>query len=81
MAEAAAPTDADWTAVNALRTKLPNAQVSTFTYIPLVGTTKVTDPRGINTTYTYDTFWRLYGIYDNRNKALKNINYNYSNQQ
>ena len=81
LAEAAAPTDADWTAVNALRTKLPNAQVSTFTYIPLVGTTKVTDPRGINTTYTYDTFWRLYGIYDNRNKALKNINYNYSNQQ
>lgn len=68
----------DMTKVDALRSKLPNAQVSTFTFKPLVGITTMTDPRGITTTYDYDEYGSLISIRDHENHVLKQIKYNYS---
>jgi len=45
--------------LNEIRTTLPAAMVTTYTYKPLIGITSVTDPRGVTTNYSYDTFNRL----------------------
>ncbi|SHM74411.1 hypothetical protein SAMN05444484_1091, partial [Flavobacterium chilense] len=39
-------------ALNSLRTALPNAMITTYTYIPLVGVSTITDPKGDKITYT-----------------------------
>lgn len=49
--------------VNGLRTELPQSQVSTYTYLPLVGMQSATDPRGTITKYGYDWMGRLITIY------------------
>lgn len=82
------PSDADMKAVNDLRTKLPNALVSTYTYKPLVGMLTSTDPRGITTYYEYDSFGRLQYTYieelDSSGKLQKKVvqkyDYHYRNQ-
>ncbi|SHM95785.1 hypothetical protein SAMN05444484_11536, partial [Flavobacterium chilense] len=38
--------------INNLRTTLPNAMITTYTYIPLVGVSTITDPKGDKITYT-----------------------------
>jgi YD repeat-containing protein len=65
------------TELNKLRTNLPNALVTTYTYKPGVGITSETDPNGITTYYYYDDFSRLSFIADNDNKILKRFCYNY----
>jgi uncharacterized protein RhaS with RHS repeats len=52
----------DSTTINNLRTQLPNAQVTTYTYKPLVGMQSMTDPRGVVTNYNYDSFGRLKSV-------------------
>ena len=74
------PTDSDMTAVNNLRTQLPQAMVSTYTYQSLVGMTSATDPRGIRTTYVYDEFQRLKTVLDFQNSKLQEYKYHYQNQ-
>lgn len=76
------PTDNDFAPLNNLRynRNYPNIQVMTFKYIPLIGMSQKTDPRGITTYYKYDEFNRLKGVSDNKNLWLNQYNYHYYNQ-
>jgi len=73
----------DMSKVESLRSSLPNAQVTTYTYKTLVGITSMTDPRGLITYYEYDDFNRLeqaYIIENGEKKILQKNDYHYSNQ-
>ncbi|WP_340203044.1 RHS repeat domain-containing protein [Ascidiimonas sp. W6] len=63
-----------------IRTALPAAMVTTFAYKPLVGVTKKVDPRGRETTYSYDTYNRLETIRDHDGNLLSKNTYHYKNQ-
>ncbi len=63
-----------------LRTGLPNAQVTTYTYKPLVGMTSETDPNGITTYYNYDNFNRLKTIKDYEGNIVSQYDYHYKNR-
>jgi YD repeat-containing protein len=64
-----------------LRSKLPNAQVFSFTYKPLVGLTSQTDASGKTVFYEYDGLNRLRHIRDDNENILKKYTYNFSGQQ
>ncbi|MGJ1513485.1 hypothetical protein ACR79N_00725 [Sphingobacterium siyangense] len=64
-------------AADKLRTELPKAMVTSFTYKPLVGMTSKTDPRGIKETFTYDGMQRLQAILDHLNNVSKSFDYHY----
>ncbi|MCL1943935.1 MAG: RHS repeat protein [Candidatus Azobacteroides sp.] len=59
------------------QSSLSAAQITTYTYRPLVGLLSITDPRGVKTTYEYDDFTRLKSIYDNEQKLLNRFEYGY----
>jgi YD repeat-containing protein len=65
-------------ALQPLRTRLKNAQVSTFTYAPLVGMTSQTDPSGRTTTYEYDELGRLVRARDEHDRILSQQRYQYA---
>ena len=73
-------TEADMIKLNNLRDTLTNANVTTYTYKPLVGISSVTDPRGQKTTYFYDSFGRLIQVKDHNNNILSENVYKYKNQ-
>lgn len=78
------PEISDFSIINSLRTSvdLPNAQVTTYTYKPLVGIASMTDPRGVCTYYEYDTFGRLIRLYYKENETEKTIqSYDYHYKQ
>jgi len=54
---------------------LPNTQITTYTYIPLVGVNSKIDPRGISTKYSYDRFNRLSMVQDNDSNILNKYDY------
>ncbi|MBD3903566.1 hypothetical protein NAL32_00695 [Chryseobacterium sp. Ch-15] len=56
---------------------LQNAQISTYTYDPLIGVTSITPPSGIREIYKYDSANRLENIKDINGKLLKEFKYNY----
>ncbi|MCD0464985.1 RHS repeat domain-containing protein [Flavobacterium sp. ENC] len=66
-------------ALNNLRntTELSTAMVSTYTYIPVIGVSTITDPKGDTITYTYDTFGRLEFVKDKNGNILSENQYNY----
>lgn len=66
-------------ALSALRNDpaLANAVVTTYTYIPLVGVSTITDPKGDKITYTYDSFGRLEFVKDKDGNILSDNQYNY----
>ncbi len=72
----------------ALRTKLKqlqshsffaNAQMSYYTYDPLIGVTSMTDPRGYTMTYHYDNFNRLEQVKDQDGNIVSENEYHYKN--
>ncbi|MET3539291.1 hypothetical protein SAMN05216324_1501, partial [Chryseobacterium limigenitum] len=67
--------------LNTFKNNLPNYQVSTYTYDPLIGIRSITPPSGIREVYIYDTANRLKEIRENdaTGKLLKEFKYNYKN--
>jgi len=69
----------------ALRTALKNlrdgvsAQVTTYTYDPLIGVTSITDPRGYTIYYEYDDFNRLEQVKDAEGNIVSKNEYHYKN--
>lgn len=74
------PSESDYKAIRALETSLKNALITTYTYKPLVGMTSMTDPRGVVTTYEYDSFGRLSKVKDANGKIINSYDYHYQNQ-
>jgi len=69
------------TAINGLRNNaaLSNSQIMTYTYIPSVGVSTITDAKDDKITYTYDSFGRLQFVKDKNNNILSQNNYQYQN--
>lgn len=72
-------TEANMAAIDGLRTSLPNAMTTTFTYIPLIGVTTIKDPKGDVTTFEYDSFGRLVLVKDNNGNKLSENEYHFKN--
>jgi YD repeat-containing protein len=53
------------------------AQMTTFTYCPLVGVTSMMDSNNQLTTYEYDALGRVASVRDNNGKLLKTYTYHY----
>lgn len=71
------PSEQILTNINNLRTQLPDAQITTYTYKPLVGMTSMTDLRGVKIFYEYDDFNRLKCIKDNNGNIIQKFDYHY----
>jgi YD repeat-containing protein len=56
---------------------LANAMVTTYTHIPLVGISTITDTKGDKITYYYDSFNRLKEVRDKDNNILSENSYHY----
>lgn len=66
-------------AMNALRggSSISKAQITSYTYKPLVGMTSKTDPRGVTEYYEYDGFQRLQEVLDFDKNVLQDYRYHY----
>lgn len=65
--------------LNTFRNSLPNYQITTYTYDPLIGVRSITPPSGIREVYLYDSANRLKEIRENSQTGnlLKEFKYNY----
>ena len=61
-----------------LRNGLPSAQVTVYTYDPLVGITSETDPNGRTMTYHYDELNRLEWIESEEGHVVQKFDYQYA---
>ncbi|MFP5132751.1 hypothetical protein ACJEEU_04935 [Bacteroides salyersiae] len=71
------PTPEEWSKINALRSLLPNSQVTTFIYNPLIGVTEVIDARGMSQYYQYDDAGRLIRTQNHDKNTEKTYDYHY----
>lgn len=69
--------EADLGQINGLRDSLPNAMITTYEYLPMIGIAKVTDPRGYTSHYEYDANNRLQFVKDKDGFLLSENQYNY----
>lgn len=65
--------------MSSLRSLLPNAMITSYTYNPYGISSKV-DPSGLLMTYDYDSWGRLQDIRDNKNNVVKSYQYHYQGQ-
>jgi len=63
-----------------LRTKLPNAQITTYTYAPGIGILTATNPSGVTVRYYYDNYGRLKTIRNHTFNMLQKYDYKYYNE-
>lgn len=72
--------ESDSLLINNLRINnlLEKAQISTYTYKPLVGMISAMNPTGLKTLYSYDIFGRLKEVRDHDNKLISTYYYNYN---
>ncbi len=74
------PTTEEIKRINSLRKKLKHTEVTTYTYLPLIGTlTSITDPKGFTTYFENDNYGRLLKSYiksNNTNLTIEDIKYN-----
>ncbi|MCP1301617.1 hypothetical protein NK356_20790 [Chryseobacterium sp. S0630] len=65
--------------LNTFRNSLPNYQITTYTYDPLIGVRSITPPTGIREVYLYDSANRLKEIREKSSTGnlLKEFKYNY----
>ncbi|MFD2287970.1 hypothetical protein GJU39_21305 [Pedobacter petrophilus] len=78
----AIPTDAqikEWIDILRDSPLLKDAQITSYTYKPLVGMTSMTDIKGMTTYYEYDEFQRLKNVKDQNGNILKSNAYHYKN--
>ncbi len=66
-------------ALNALRSNLSDAMLTTYTYKPLIGLSTITDPRGYRVNYFYDDHNRLELVKDADGNLVNKNEYNYKN--
>ncbi|WP_109438745.1 hypothetical protein [Aquimarina sp. AU119] len=66
-------------ALNELRDTLPETQITTYTYDPLVGVTSMTDPKGYTMYYEYDDLNRLKSVKDDEGNLVSENKYAYKN--
>jgi hypothetical protein len=57
-----------------------DAQMTTYTYAPLVGMTSAIDAKGMTTTYEYDNLQRLMNVRDKDGYIVKHTDYHYQGQ-
>ncbi len=67
----------DYSALCDLRSKLPNASITLYTYKPGVGVTSIQSPRGLMTYYSYDSSDRLRMVRDHDLNILNKYEYAY----
>ncbi|MBQ0078208.1 MAG: RHS repeat-associated core domain-containing protein [Bacteroidales bacterium] len=75
LASATAPSQTEMDALDALRSRLPSAHVTTYTHNPGVGVTSICDVSGVRTYYEYDSGGRLSAIKDYRGDTLEDFEY------
>ncbi|WP_300691054.1 hypothetical protein [Chryseobacterium sp.] len=68
-----------FSAFKIFRDSLPNYEITTYTYDPLVGVRSITPPSGIRENYIYDSAGRLHKIVDVNGQIVKEMKYNYKN--
>nr|WP_320022249.1 BACON domain-containing protein [uncultured Draconibacterium sp.] len=68
------------TLYNSLKSKVPGAMISTYSYKPLIGLAQQTDSKGTSTYYDYDAFGRLKNIRDDDEYITSRNYYHYYNQ-
>ncbi|REC49972.1 hypothetical protein DRF67_00020 [Chryseobacterium pennipullorum] len=68
-------------AFTTFRGQLPNHQITTYSYDPLIGVRSITPPSGIREVYLYDSAGRLKEIRENNQtgRLVKEFKYNYKN--
>ncbi|MFD2904396.1 hypothetical protein [Sphingobacterium anhuiense] len=63
--------------MEALRTALPAAHITSYTYQPLIGMRSKTDPRGVTEYYEYDGMQRLKAVLDQFKNVISALDYHY----
>jgi YD repeat-containing protein len=66
------------TELNRIRTGIPTARVTSYTYKHMTGVTSITDPNNKTNTYDYDSFNRLLTVKDQDGNVVKKNQYVYT---